>query len=419
MSSSSTVAPDTGINLLSFCKDPSKYSSYNKDVQDYYANLCAAMKKADEQAKYQESPEYIAKEVGATIGDFLVELPYMILILQFTDPSQFALMMLSDGLAATKEFWAKNASDVFTRMSRYMSSWGYDWISRIGSKGGQVLRFIGRPLLRSGLGRFIVNTVALTRSLVWATNVTINVTTGIVRNTVRGFLALVGSRVFAGTMAIFASLMARLNPLFTLQMVLQITAMIVDKIDPCQLNKALDADTILDYSQSMDKVFKEQILGPESIRVSPYKQYYGAENEDSYDYIRKWPIDVEVQNLFPTAMRNALERLTDQQKIARDAQMKEFGQTEEQSMRLAGLQSEYEVLYLFNLRFNSAGQVISWPKEYDDIPDLTPAFLESMRMPFIERFSNNNTVVSTWLQRYSPLILLGIFLVLFFVYKFV
>jgi len=385
MSTSSSTAET--IDLTAYCNDPSKFVKQPEHVRYYYDNLC---KTVDQMRAENNKSSEGGAAAGKALGQFVTDLPYMLTVGMFSDPSNLTLFFMTDALELTKPFWDKHAAKVFANASKHMAQWGYNWIAR----------FAQAP----GLSRFLVNATALTRSMLYGVNVTVNLTTGMVRNTVRAFLALVGSRAFIASMQILVSLMSALSVVFAVQMVVQITSMIIDAADPCDLNKALDADSMVSMTQEMDRSFKEQILAPESVLVTPDQEIH---------YINQWPIDIRVEKLFPQRLRNSIEN-----EPLKKARYEEFGMDNDRAAQLEDLHAEYLYYYLGNLRYNAYGQPISFPEKYDP-PNVNPKMMEEMGQKFVSLFANNNPVVARWIDKFAPLLLAGIVLILFLIFRYV
>jgi hypothetical protein len=398
MTTPSPAVSNTAIDLNAYCSDPTKFAKEPEYVRSYYDNLC----KLVEQMKTDPSSG-AAGRAFESLGDVLIQLPYMLTIGLFTDPGNLAMFALTDALGMTKDFWGKNAAAVCQRAGQYMSTWGYNWVNRTMSK---ILPAGIRGAIRFPLAsRFMVNSAALARAMMRAINVTINITTGIIRTSVRGFLALVGSRMFSAAMGAIASFMARLNTVFMVQMVVQFISMMVDSADPCDLNKAMDAEMVQQYANSMNQNFKEQLIGTETAYVTP---------DNELHFVKNWPIDVRVERLFPSHSRNRTDNDT-----VDAARMEEFGLTKERDLELQDIQVEYMLLYLMNRKYDAYGKPLLELPEDTNMPDLTPQMMTSMEGYFVNMFASNNVVVGRWLTRYAPLILVGIFAVLFMMFKFV
>lgn len=385
-----TPAAAVNIDLMQYCKDPSKYADQPENTRFYYDNLC----KVVEQIR-QENEQSGGARAGESFATFIRDLPYMMTVGMFTDPTQVTMLLLTDGLAATQGFWKNHARTVFVNASQYMAKWGYNWIART----GQLF-----PRAATGLTRFLFNSVALTRAMVYATNLTVNITTGVVRNTVRGFLALVGSRVFTGAMLALTTLMRAANIIFLAQMVMQVISMMVDAADPCNLNKALDADTMVAMTNEMNRTFKDNMIATETAFVTPDQEVH---------FVDQWPIPVKVEQLFPQRLRNAVDDTA-----LKKARYEEFGMDEARAEALEDAHARFMFFYLGNLKYNAFGQPIDFPDKYD-VPDLTPQTMDQMGERFVSFFANNNPVVARWIDKLAPILLLGIVAVLFLVFRFV
>jgi hypothetical protein len=408
----------SSIDLQSYCADPSKYSKEPEYIKDYYSNLCRILENAKTEQEKEQSTATRWATAGGAIGQFLADLPYMMTVGQFQDNANLTFFLIQDVLASEtiQSLFQKSGNTVIKFASEYMRTVGYEAIKRLTEN--VATRITG------GLGRFLINNAVLTRALVVGTQATINLTTGVVRGTVRGFLYLLGAAFNA--VAALGALMAALNVLFLVQMFMMVSAMIIDSIDPCDLNKALDAEAIQNWSDRNNKVFKEQILGTETMILSPYKKSLGATTKtaegitvpssEAYNYVRKWPIDIEVQKQFPIWVYLADE--TPEMKKIRWA---EFGLSLEREIELETKLVQLKFKYLINQKFNVFGQPVTFDQTipFDEVPDITPAMMDILGQKFIEQFSNNNSVVSRWLVRYSPVILFTIGVILFLVFKYV
>lgn len=412
-SSPSSTPPPVIPTVTQYCEDPSKYK--DKIPEEYRASFdsaCDMLREMREADEYGESAEGKRELIGQTFGALIREMPYMLTVGMVTDPSQLAMYFVTDesmGLPRMQGFFQRHSQQIWKNIARDMARFGRPWVQRMSTQGGKIITKAGAQTLQRGYGKFMLNTVALNGAIRRGMQQTVTRLIGnIARGSVRvfiGLLRVVAGLAFAGvTIALRA--LAFMNTLFLLSMVTMMVGMVVDTIDPCDLNKALDGQTMQSYVEGMDEMFRQQIIPQETM-------FYANGEYKSY---AKWPIDVRVERLFPLASKE--EDDDPSVKDIQDRRLKEFGITESRLNELISLKSEYEFLYLYNLKFNSYGQPLEVPPDFDP-PDLTPQMMQVMGEQFLNLFGNNNPIVSRWLVKWSPVILVAIAFVLFLVFKYV
>jgi hypothetical protein len=402
-----------------YCEDPSKYK--DRVPEQYRASFdsaCEMLRAMREQDAEENTAAGKATKIGTSIGYMIRDMPYMLTVGMIMDPSQVSMFLLTDesyGLPRFQKFFQRHSQQLWKNVASEMKRFGFPWVNRMSSQGGKIITQSGARTLQRGYAKYLLNTVALNGAVRRGMQQTVTRLIGnVAKGSVRVFIALmrvIASLAMTGT-ALAIRALAFTNVLFMLSLVTMVVGMVVDTIDPCDLNKALDAQSFQSYTDGMDEMFRQYVI--------PNETAFYANGE--YKYYAKWPIDVRVESLFPTIPSNKKkddsdEEDTDLKKIE-DRHMKEFGLTESRQDELISLKSEYEFLYLYNLKYNSYGQPLEMPPDFDP-PDLTPQMMQVMGEQFVNFFGNNNPIVSKWLIKYSPLILTAIAFVLFLIFKYV
>jgi hypothetical protein len=402
-----------------YCEDPTKYRDrIPEQYRPSFDDACDMIRAMREQDAEDASASGKGEQIGMSFAYLLRDIPYMLTVGMVMDPSQLSMFLLTDdtlGLVRFQNFFKRHSQQLWKNVASEMKRFGFPWVNRMSTQGGKIITQSGARTLQRGYAKYLLNTVALNGAVRRGIQQTITRLIGnVARGSVRVFIAvlrLVSALAVGGT-ALAIRALAFTNILFMLSMVTMIVGMVVDTLDPCDLNKALDAQSFQSYTEGMDEMFRQHVI--------PNETAFYANGE--YKYYAKWPIDVRVENLFPTIPSNkkkddSEEEDTEIQKIEQ-RRMKEFGLTESRQDELISLKSEYEFLYLYNLKFNSYGQPLEMPPDFDP-PDLTPQMMQVMGEQFVNYFGNNNPVVSRWLVKYSPLILTAIAFVLFLIFKYV
>ena len=401
-----------------YCEDPSKYKDrVPEQYRPTFDSACEMLREMKAQDEYDQSSEGKREKIGQNFAVLFRDLPYMITVGQVSDPSQLSMFLLTDetlGLVRFRGFFERHSQQLWKSTANEMKRFGYSWVKQMSTQGGKIITKAGTQALQRGYGRYLLNSVALNGAIRTGMQQTINRLIGnVARGSVRVFVVLIRLLAsFAATgMAIAIRALAVMNFLFMVSMVMMLVGMVVDTLDPCGMNKALDAQSIQAYAEGMDDMFRQQII--------PNETAFYANGE--YKYYAKWPIDVRVERLFPMIPRSKKET-GDEDAALKEIEKRrllEFGITESRRDELISLRMEYEFLYLYNLKFNSYGQPLVLSPEIENAPDLSPQMMQVMGEYYVNQFANNNPVVSKWLVRYSPLILTVIALVLFLIFKYV
>lgn len=429
MSTASKTPDDTTnkdyVDILLYCAKPSKYAGLPKASRDHYDVVCKMIEaaKPEQKANLRLFWEGVGKTVGL-IANLLSQLPYMLTVGIFTDPSQLSLMLLTDpkfGLPAGQARLANFSKQLFNSTVDDMNRWGFKFIQKmqvapkpIPGSPGWMSRNIAQPLSRKAT--YLLNRVVLTQCVRNAFQRVVTQSAGRVAGfaSVRAFIVVARLLGAAATMAAakILTMLVKLNPLMMKLMIVQIIGMIVDSFDPCELNRSMDAETLKQFSTSFDDQFRDMMILQHNIVFSGMSM--SSEGEEEIQFMNQWPIDVKVETLFPYYPFNKAV----QDKDLKNARMVEFGLTDEDETSREELVSMYALFYLDNLKFNAYGQPLLFPENYDP-SNIEPETLQVMQQQVNHFFANNNPVVSRWLVKYSPLILVAIAGLLFIIFKFI
>lgn len=162
------------------------------------------------------------------------------------------------------------------------------------------------------------------------------------------------------------------DPVMDIMLVLQITGMIFDGLDPCDLNLQLDADQLTTFTNSFNDSYRRTVMS--SVESS----------QDSYGHITYnalWPLPyyAEQSAILP---------------FKQDYYKK--------------IQTKLTMQYLATLTHNSDGYPIYRPSGGNLVKNKVISGIALQELGF---FSNNNTVVENWISKWWP-ILAGIFILI-------
>jgi len=423
------------VDVLLYCRKPSKYASLPKLTREHYDALCQLI----EASKPERKSDWMLFLAGVgktfeTLGTFVTHLPYMLTVGIFTDPSQLSMVLLTDpkfGLPRGREALARFSKQLFNGTVDDMNRWGFKFIQKmqipptavpVVKPSVIVPNFEIKKWFNQRIGQFGRKATFLLNRLVFVQCVR-NAFHRVVSRTagravgfasVRAFLVVARMIGAAATAAIgkILSLLVRLNPILLIVMVISIIGMIVDSIDPCNLNKTMDAETIRQFSMQMDDQFRDMMILQHNVIFTGMSMSQTGEEE--MQFVNQWPIDVKVETLFPYYPFNK----ANQDKDIKNARLVEFGLTDEDQDDVQEMSIMYQQFYLENLKFNAYGQPLLFPENYDP-PNIEPETLQLMQQQVNFFFANNNPVVSRWMVKYSPLILVAIVGLLFIIFKFI
>lgn len=169
---------------------------------------------------------------------------------------------------------------------------------------------------------------------------------------------------------------------FILQLVGTLMETIFDAWDPCDFKDQINAPTMAKITTVMNEQFRNAFLSGNESFVDPLGNVF-------------------IRSGFP--MEYALEQGFLQGKIGQD-------KFDERS-------AYHTAIYLQNLRTNSVGEPIVWPHESKAAPLVTQSFYNRLGHKIGRLLSGGNTRVSNWLQRFSPVVIAVLaVLVIFCVY---
>lgn len=421
---------DKQVDLTTYCKTPSKYAKLPKLTREHYDVLCKLIEEAKASEAEQNKTSTRVASTFKGIGIMITQLPYLIFSSLVTDPSFITMMLLTDptfGIPRGQREVQVFAKKTFNRAVVDMQKTGFARIQKI-----KLMKFtpaeLGPPGKLTRLGKWILKIGSWTTSkMIYLLNATTMIqcirtaafrVMGQMAAKVAGFagvkgfiiavrlLAAAGAGLVTGAM----KLMVKMNKVFLWLMLVQMIGMIIDSIDPCGFNKQLDAAYLAEMVKNMDAQFRNTMMLQHS--------YLGKNPiTNDMEFLLRWPIDVRVETLFPFyVMNNGM--LDEEQQVYQDlikSRNLEFGITPaDDEMRKVKLEM-YQTLYLGNLKFNSDGQAIYFPKV--EVTDLEPNTLLQMQQ-FVNTFlGNNNPVIAQTLKKYAPVILMAIVGVLFLVFK--
>jgi len=172
---------------------------------------------------------------------------------------------------------------------------------------------------------------------------------------------------------VMAGIIEAADPIMDVMLVLQITGMIFDSLDPCDLNLQLDADQLQNFTNSFNNAYRSSVMA--SVESS----------QDSYGHLTYntvWPLPyyAEQSALIP---------------FKQDYYKK--------------IQTKLTMQYLATLTHNSDGYPIYRPPGGKLV---TNQIISGMALRDLTFAANNNTVVENWLSKWWP-ILAGIFILIF------
>jgi len=169
-------------------------------------------------------------------------------------------------------------------------------------------------------------------------------------------------------------------------MALQLFGMAFDAWDPCNLKVQLDAVAIQQYNQTYDEVFRKTMLSTLSTMTDGWGNIY---------YNDAWPIELYAENAFL---------------------LTESGDDDYYDV----LQSSLSAYYLSNLKLNAIGQPICVLVDPGNVKDsLSFNHLQQIEQKIAMNLADGNQVVSNWLQKYSPIIVGVIVIIVILLLRFI
>jgi hypothetical protein len=406
MSASNPPLKAENPNMFTYCQDPTKYtlSAVEKKRFDKFCDVLDAHKRktdkqAEDDAKRNRTNDKKRQDKGSEIVKGLLSMETLeALLMSFGDEvilGQFITEMALETLATKQLFWQTHGTQIFKDASLYMKKFGKPALMNLTKPYTMLQRQL------PGNVRFMANLSVQSRAMTVATSKAISGGVAIPRWGTRAFLWIMGSKYFAASMLTATRIAGVLSKVMIAQMLMQLVGMVVDMIDPCALQKEMNADVIKMMGSAMDEAFKQMVLPIQSYVLSLDKEPM---------YTNDWPIDARVEEMFPTDIRN-IEVLAAQQEMfgLSDARMQEF---ENERLRLT-------MLYKMNQKYNYRGEPLRLPPAQDMTEDAPDDLMVRLGDRFLAQFSNNNVIVERWYNRYSPLIYIGIVILLFLVFKYV
>ena len=394
------------LNMFTYCKDPTKYtlSAEEKKRFDKFCDVLEAHKRktdkqAEDDAKRNRTDDKKRQDKGSEVVRGLLSMETLeALLMCFGEEvvlAQFCTEMALETLASKQLFWQKHGPQIFKDAALYMKQFGKPALMNL-TKPYSLLQ---RQL--PGNFRFMANLSVQSRAMTVATSKAISGGVAIPRWGTRAFLWIMGSKFFSASMLTATRIAGVLSKVMIVQMIMQMVGMVVDMIDPCALQKEMSADVIQMMGSAMDEAFKQMVL--------PMQSYVMSLDQEPM-YTNDWPIDARVEEMFPTDIRN-IEVLAAQQEM--------FGLSNERMQEFENERLRLTMLYKMNQKYNYRGEPLRLPPAEDMTEDAPDDLMMRLGDRFLAQFSNNNVIVERWYSRYSPLIYIGIVLVLFLVIKYV
>lgn len=336
----------TSIDINTYCKDPQKWSqklSYSSDTTEYWNQICDLRKtfSPNELKKDLEQFGVPIKELGKAVPEAIEEM-----MMSMLEPANLGVMAGFIGASIlTKKGWKMAVEQLAKGMTAEMTEALGEVVAKEGAS------------IAAGNASAALSTLI---SVAWQTE---------------GKLGAWGLGVLLKGAEKFANIIPVLGEVM---MLLQLTGMIFDAWDPCHLNDQLNKDTIHQYNNQFNTVFRQTVL----VQLESHIDAYGNKF-----YFSDWPI------LFH-ADRSIMQ--SEKQKV--------YGP----------LMLKYMTRYLNAKQFNSLGQPLCWPQDGELINN--NAFRNVSKRLALS-VSGNNTVIANWAIRLSPVLaFLGV-LVIILIYK--
>lgn len=327
----------TAVNPDDYCKDPSKYVNILKDDTIKSWNQFCDAKKASKDKNTGTSIDDLGKAIPGALGKMVESM---------ISPEGIAMLSAYMGVnLAAKELYSKIASSIAEALSERMG----EAIAKMVADG--------------------VSSAAINAATIFVRVFTSNFALKELGDAGLYSIKLIVDGIgWIGEVAI--------PFLGEAMMLFQLLGMIFDGWGPCNLNYQLDADTITNFNNSFDKVFRENILRPLTSLTDVYGNVY---------FFDLWPIEFYADNSI---------LLTEKSDI------------------YDPMLTTFMAKWLCSQQTNSYGQRIAWPKGGKVIDN---SVLAQFERSAVLDFTNNNKVIANWAIRFMPIILLIIFFILLFI----